>query len=213
MKKIIIEYLKKKYNAKAILLHGSRARGNPHNQSDWDLLVFTDKIIKGSGGIKLNKEDLDIKVIKIPILDINTFISSYLLYLQCTEILQDTKDGVLNEILGVAKEKISKGPGTTKEEKDAINNHFDRMLVRLEDFRDNPPIFFYHLSSFYKKTIKYWFKYQNRWSQPIVKAIKIFEKEDKDFLDGIKTIINEDKTINERINAAKKMVNTILKKG
>ena len=70
MKNTIIQYLKTEYNAKAILLHGSRARGKPHPQSDWDLLVFTDTPIRDNGGVKLENEDLDIKVIKLPILKV-----------------------------------------------------------------------------------------------------------------------------------------------
>ena len=140
------------------------------------------------------------------------FISSYPQSLQCIELLLDADDGVANKILSIAKRKYDKAPGITEEQKDYIRNHFDRMLTRLIDYKSEPQIFFYHLSSFYIKAIRYWFEYQNRWSQPIAEALKIIEREDKIFMNGIKTIIDENKTIDEKISAAEKMINSILKK-
>ena len=212
MQNKIIEYLKEEYNAKAILLHGSRARGNPHKQSDWDLLVFTDEIIKGNGGAKLDNEDLDIKVVKLPILDMDKFLSSYPLSLQTTKLLLDTDEGIANKIIDITKEKYNKGPGITEERKGYINSHFERMLSRLINLKNNPQMFFYHLSQFYVKTIRYWFEYQNRWSQPIAEALKIMEKEDQVFMNGVNTISDESKSMDEKINAAEKMVNAILEK-
>ena len=41
--KEIIKFLKKRYNAKAIVITGSRAYGDYKPNSDWDIYVFTDK--------------------------------------------------------------------------------------------------------------------------------------------------------------------------
>ena len=181
MQNQIIKYLQNEYNAKAILLHGSRARGNPHNQSDWDLLVFTDEITKESSGVKFENVDLDIKIIKLPILNMDKFIGSYPQSLQCINLLLDTDDGIANKILCLAKDKYSKTPGITGEQKNNIENHCERMLNRLKDYKNNPQIFYYHLSSFYVKTVKYWFEYKDSWSQPIAEALTIIQKEDKNF--------------------------------
>ncbi|MFC1616491.1 nucleotidyltransferase domain-containing protein [Patescibacteria group bacterium] len=212
MKTKIIKFLQKEYNAQAILLHGSRARGNPHKQSDWDLLVFTDQITKGNGGDKLNDQNLDIKVVQLPIPDMDKFISGYPQSLQFIEILLDTDDGIASKILKLSRQKYKKGPGTTTQQKEYIENHFDRMITRLIDFKDNPQIFFYHLSSFYIKTIRYWFEYQNRWSQPISEALEIIKKEDNEFMDAINIISDKNSSIDDKIKAAEKMISIILKK-
>ncbi len=206
----IINFLQKEYNAKAILLHGSRARGNPHKQSDWDLLVLTDEIIRRDGGAKLNNEDLDIKVVKLPILDMDKFISGYPQTLQCIKVFLDSDDGIATRILELAKSKYEKGPGTTEERKNYTRHHFDRMLTRLVDFKDNPQVFTYHLSSFYIKSIRYWFEYQNRWSQPICEALKIIEKEDVAFMNGLYTISDQTSTAGEKIAAAERMIQSVL---
>jgi predicted nucleotidyltransferase len=208
----IIEYLQKEYNAKGILLHGSRARGIPHEQSDWDLLVFTDKVTKGNSGVELDNQDLDIKIVELPILDMDKFVSDYAYSLLSVRVLFDTDDGLLKRVVGFAEKKNGKGPGITNEQKEAISNHFDRMLSRLVDFKDEPQIFFYHLSAFYFKTFRYWFEYQDRWSRPIVEAIKIIEKEDEAFMDGVKIISDGDSKPEEKISAAKKMISAVLGK-
>jgi len=208
----IIKYLQKKYNAKAIILHGSRARGNPHKHSDWDLLVFTDKIIKEAGGAKLGKEDLDIKVIQLPVTDVEKFISEWPQSCQTTKVLLDTDEKLGSRIHKSAEKKFAKKQGISKQRAEYIRSHFDRMLTRLVDFENDPEVFFYHLASFYLKTVRYWFEYQSRWSQPIREALTIIEKEDQTFAKAVKTITDNSKTNKEKIVAAEIMTNAVLSK-
>ncbi|MBA3813811.1 MAG: nucleotidyltransferase domain-containing protein [Alphaproteobacteria bacterium] len=44
----IISYLRAKYNPNAILLHGSRARGDAVENSDYDLVLITEDLIHES---------------------------------------------------------------------------------------------------------------------------------------------------------------------
>jgi len=76
--------------------------------------------------------------------------------------------------------------------------------------RENPLIFFYHISNFYVKIIKYWCESRKIWSQPIFEAEKKIKKNEKIFWENLKKIANSREKIAEKILAAKKLTKIIL---
>lgn len=210
MKQKIIKILQNTYNAKWIMLHWSRARWTHHNSSDWDLLVFTDQVVKESWGEICDWFDLDIKVIQLPVDGVEEFIDKYPQSCQTMEVLIDTNDELLWKIKERAELRYSKRKKLSIGQKDYMKAHMWRMLSRLDDYIYDEEIFGYHLSSFYIKIIRYYFEYNGRWSQPIKEALRLIEIENPILFEQIKIICDKSCANIVKSDAAKRMVRIIL---
>ena len=210
MESEIITYLQQEFEAEAIALHGSRSRGTEHPSSDWDLLVFTKSKTVFSQGIIFQKQDLDIKVIHLPFTNIQEFINAYPQSTQSFRILLDTANKILKRIQSsVLKQQISE-PGITDTRKKYIQDHFRRMINRLENSQPDAVLFQYHLASFYTKSINYYFEYQGKRTQPIRVALEIIKKESPLFSSSLEKIAKQPTTCTSVIENARNIQKEIL---
>ena len=209
MKEQIVKYLIENFSAEVILLHGSRARETADENSDWDLLVFIKNISQESLGIKYLEQNLDIKFVEFSVLNIENFLDDYPQSTQKCSVLHDSEDQLGARILSAAVEKYSLSKPMSVQEKEHIKAHLERMIQRLKNAQNNNILFGYHLSSFYIKSIRYWFEYKDRWSQPIREALIIIEGEDPDFYEAI-CILSSEKIPKNVLQAVEIMERRIL---
>ena len=178
MEQKIIEYIKSRYNPKAIILHGSRARGLNRDNSDWDLYVFIDSNIEG-GTENFNGENLDVSIMYLPLEEYD-FIDTFGPTLKGAKILFDT-DELAQKLIDEA-EKIY-GQSRVLSERDIQNrkNRGARLLERIKGTINQPELQLYHLGAFYESVIRYWYELKGEWQQPPYLALEDIHQRDPEF--------------------------------
>jgi predicted nucleotidyltransferase len=197
----IVEYLKEKYNPVGIILHGSQASGKHRKGSDWDIVVLVDKPTEDEQEI-YEGEVLDTETVVVPLSD-EQILKYFENHLSHARILFD-KDGVAEDIVSRSRRLALQGRKLPEAEYRSKRSFLHRLISRLESFKDNQGAFFYHLASFYQRSIRYWFELKNEWSKTIYEALPEIEARDPEFYKLIE-ILNKNSTSIEKIAAAKKI--------
>lgn len=175
----ITHYLQQKYHPEAIILHGSRARGENRENSDWDLYVFVnDKNIKG-GPEAFENQQLDVHILITPIEE-DDFIDTFGSTLRQAIILLDT-NGFAARLLADAAMLYGQGRQLSEGEIENRKRRFVRMLSRIEGAVQDDMLFFYHTGSFFEAVVRYWFEMRNEWSEPPYAAFPIIKQKDPAF--------------------------------
>jgi predicted nucleotidyltransferase len=174
----IVEYLKGKYDPVGIILHGSHASGKHRKGSDWDIVVLVGKPTEDEQEI-YEGEVLDTETVVVPLADeqILKYFENHLLH---AKILFD-KDGTAEDIVNRSRRLALPGRRLPEAEYRSKRSFLHRLVSRLESFEERPGEFFYHLGSFYQRSIRYWFELKNEWSKTIYEALPELEARDPEF--------------------------------
>ena len=202
MTKKIVEHLKKKYNAQAIILHGSRARGKERVKSDWDVFLFVSKPLSVQSEL-FEGAHLDITPVHLPI-KTDDFVDTYGQLLGSAKVLLDTKDKLASKVLSEVKKFWSHGKTLKPSELTNIRNYMQRVLWRMEDNAKEQGVFFYHLSNFYQGALLYWFQTKGKWPVPVYEALPIIKKEQLAYYKHLQ-ILNGSSAIPKKVSSAKKL--------
>jgi predicted nucleotidyltransferase len=187
--KKITDYLVKKYQPLAIILHGSRASGHNRPNSDWDIYLLVDQKLDLEDEV-YQEQQLDLCQIMLPIKEeelIDTFGST----LHSAKILLDTKDKIARKLVEASQHFYAINREYSVNEIGNAKSYMRRVLLRLKDTQSNQELFFYHLGNFYQGVISYWFLARKKWSKPIYQALEIISKEDPEYFDLL-TVVSSD---------------------
>ncbi len=184
----IVSYLREKYNPKAILLHGSRARGDCLDQSDYDLALIAEnpdqirpEFYQGwafdISGIAPTESIL--KAGKTPIWP-------------CV-VLYDDEDGLGKRLATRTEDAFKKGPvALTQEEFENRRNFSKRLLQRLQGRGQDPMIRFYYMGEFYPRALRYWCELNQRWTQSAHLLLPLIAAEDPAFYQELQGLWTND---------------------
>lgn len=201
-KQRITDYLIKKYQPVAIVLHGSRARGMERLNSDWDLYVFVDRDGVNGDPELWEGESLDIDVVKLPVSEMD-FIETFLGTLQVTEILYEVS-GAVRSLLATAQEIYARPYPLSSERLLRRKNYVHRLLLRLEGYQTEPELFAYYLAQFYEELFRYWYELQGEWSQPVYLAWPRIQIDDPAYA-TLLTLLAGPSDASSKIQAAKQL--------
>lgn len=208
MEERLIQYLKEKYNPRAILLHGSRASGNAREHSDWDFAIFVDKEIEGEREIFLGA-NIEIKVIVYPIAHIKELVPT--LRKQNTKVLYDPEN-ICPSIIEEVTVLFEKGREPDNEIERSghsawMRSHIDGMI----DYEDEHLAFFRKLGEFYVRSIMYWFRFlHNEYMPQVYESIPRIKKDDPEYFTLLQVLAGNGSS-QEKIKAAEDIRKRIFK--
>ena len=155
----VVDYLLANYKPKAILLHGSRARGDASDGSDYDITLLPADTsarphIYDGLMLDLSSEPADMAVLtssNVPIWPI--------------DVLYDS-DGAGAAVAARTKKAFEVGPAALSEvvienRKNFVRRYYARLLVR----QDDSALRLYYLGLLVERFIRYYFEMQQRWTQ------------------------------------------------
>lgn len=184
----IVTYLRKKYCPKAILLHGSRARGDAFDQSDYDLAL----IVENPDQVRpehYQGQALDTSGISStePILK-----SGQTPIWPCL-VLYDDGDGLGKRLTKQTEDAFKQGPvALTKEEFENRRNFSKRLIQRIQGRGQDPMIRFYYMGDFYPRILRYWCELNRRWTLSAHLLLPLIAAEDPMFYQDLQDLWMED---------------------
>lgn len=183
----IVTYLCAKYRPKAILLHGSRARGDAFDQSDYDLDLITE-----------NPEQLRPEYYEKCALDIGGIpITETILKAGQTPIwpclvLFDDSDGLGERLANQTQEAFLKGPPPlTREEMENRRTFSKRLITRIQGRGHDPMVRSYYMGDFYQRVLRYWCEINQRWTMSIHRLLPIICTDDPAFYQMLQDLWTE----------------------
>ncbi|MFC1697903.1 nucleotidyltransferase domain-containing protein, partial [Nanoarchaeota archaeon] len=207
----IVEFLKKRYNAKVIILVGSRAVGDFKAKSDWDIYLFTSKKIKEtpkefykSLPRLIKNEDLDVYLNSM---DTKKYSAKLWRDLRNSKILLDYK-GFGKKLQRKALTLFKKGPKWTKKYAQGRIFKAQRYMKKFEDnLKDkNYAELFLRISWHYSENIiDWWFGIRNEFQLRPQQAFPYIKENDPDFYLQLKKVFFDKTSYKIKINAFKKM--------
>ena len=190
MEKEITDYLVKKYNPIAMILHGSRASEFAKPHSDWDIYVFVDQEVTGREfiGETYLGQNIDAGLIQYPVTD-EIIKQKMIAISHAAKVIYDT-DGRGEEMVKRAKEIREKGPNLSEKE---INNKMlfmGRCMDRLRDSVNNDAFFFFRLGSdFIRIVLNNWFSIlHNEYSVPVYMSLPRIQKDDPEYYKAVEVL-------------------------
>jgi hypothetical protein len=184
----LVGYLTEKYHPKAIILHGSRARGDALDESDYDLALITDMpdLIKPESwnGCALDLDGVSptekiLKAGQTPIWP-------------CLVLIDDV-DGLGERLAKRTHEAFEKGPlPLTREELENRRNFSNRLLQRIQGRGADPLVRFYYLGNFYDRILRYWCEFNQKWTMSVYLLLSFIAKEDPAFYQYLQDLWTED---------------------
>lgn len=202
----LTQYVIKKYNPVAILLHGSRASGNARKHSDWDFAILVNEKISANREI-IDDQNIEFRVLVLPLMD---EIENQWLVLRKgnVKILHDPQNKT-SEII----EKITTFYNLPREfSEEDIKGHgawFRSQIDGMIDYKNEQEAFFRKLSELYPRTIMYWFHFiQYTYMPQVYYSLPMIENKDPDYYNYIK-ILAGNYSSDEKISAAEKIYKRI----
>jgi len=184
----ILSYLRTKYSPKAILLHGSRARGDSFEKSDYDLVLITE-----------NPDHPRPEYYEECALDIDgvspteTILKAGQTPIWPCVVLYDDEDGLGESLAQETKLAFMKGPiPLTKEELGNRRNFSKRLIQRLQGRGEDPMVRFYYMGDFYQRVLRYWCELNQRWTMSVHLLLPHIAHEDPVFYQMLKDLWTED---------------------
>lgn len=180
----ISSYLYKKYTPKAILLHGSRARGDAVENSDYDLSLITE-----------SPEQIRPEIYKRMQLDVGGISTSQEILKSGSTpvwpciIVFDDEDGLGKKLAQHNKDAFLKGPPPlTPEELENRRNFSTRLIRRIQGRGKAPLIRLYYLSDFYQRALRYWCEINKKWTMSAHLTLARIETDDPIFYEYLKDL-------------------------
>ena len=176
MEETLLKYLIDTLKPKAIILHGSRARGMARELSDWDyILLYNRPTIHKSGRAVVEGQNIEYSIVVMPVENIFETFSTKL---QSAKVAFE-ENQLGTHLLEQAAHYYSQGVHWDTEK---INGHklwFQGRIDGMKNYTDNPVIFYKYYSDLYDRVTNYWYwLLQHSHSQPMYVAIgEIAEKD------------------------------------
>lgn len=190
MLKLITDHLQDKYQPKAILLHGSRARGDALPESDYDIAIILSESIL-IFPYEYNGVMLDIKAFPLntEILETSTGVPKWPL-----QILYDDQDRIGERIYEETKKVYEDSPPSLSSQEWANRRNFlKRLVYKIEGHgKDDLSIRHYYLADFYTRVIRYWFEKQKKWTVSAHLALPIIKAEAPKFFVNLNKLWTEE---------------------
>lgn len=184
----IISYIREKYNPKAILLHGSRVRGDRFDQSDYDLALIAE-----------NPDQIRPEFYQGCALDVSGMVPTETILkagqtpIWPCVVLYDDEDGLGKRLLTQTEEAFKQGPlALTQEEFENRRNFSKRLIQRLQGRGQDPMIRFYYMGDFYPRVLRYWCELNQRWTQSVHLLLPLIAAEDPAFYQEVQALWTED---------------------
>jgi predicted nucleotidyltransferase len=211
--KRIVNYLKEAYDAQAIVFLGSRAVGDYGPQSDWDILILTDKKkLKDESYTKkkygLKDEDFDLYIYPT---NQKFLFDKFGLKLRYHKVKHDPRNLAKN-LLTQAKKQYDKGPKITKEWALGRRDKATRYMKKLEDLLEAkayPELYNKICWHFVENVIVWWYMFRKMWPLRPQQKFKYIEKKDKAFYKQLKKVFSDKTTYKTKVKAFKE-INLIL---
>lgn len=173
----ICDYLLKKYEPKAILLHGSRLRGDATDLSDYDLVLIAPNVEEVYPHQYQDAMlDLDAATPDIRVIETGNKVPNWPL-----GILYDS-EGIGERICKETERAYKKGPIPLSDQEWTNRSHYaKRMISKIHARGHDLSVRRYYLSDFYMRVIRYWFEKRRKWTVSPYRALPIIKLEDPDF--------------------------------
>jgi predicted nucleotidyltransferase len=195
MIKEITTHLIQQYNPKAILMHGSRVRGDYVPTSDYDLVVIAAEPEKIVPHI-YNGCSLDVSGIAVTTQIIET---ANKVPIWPLEILFEDSSKIGSTLCQQTYAKFLKGPSPlASKEWENRRNYTQRLFDRLSGRGAELMVRNYYLGDFYERMVRYWFEKNCKWTVSFFRALTIIEEADADFYKNLEGVWTEDYLINAR---------------
>jgi hypothetical protein len=202
----LITYLQDKYKPEVILLGGSRAKNTERVNSDWDIYLIGDyKIENEQVSEEFLGEHLDIALFpKFCLKD--KVLKLFYGPVSNLRVLFDNKDNFGFQIVEATRQTYLNKPNSlTSAQISEKISYLNRILSKIEGYKDKPEVSFFHLAQFYQTVIPFWFEFRGEWSIPVQYALPIIKSIDPMFYNLLKSIITTTKT-EEQIIECKKIL-------
>ena len=182
----IISFLKKRYQPNAIILTGSRARGEAKKLSDWDINIYINRKKRLRGEyLKFKGQYLDISIYPVSFSRKQVIENNYgPLSSAGFRVLYDKSNGELSKAIDRTKKKFEKG-SLTIERKAAYKDQYEtlqRLIKKIENYEKVDELQYIYSSTFYDFIPQYYFETRNMWAPDPISALNYFKVNDKTFL-------------------------------
>lgn len=184
----LVAYLTTKCHPKAILLHGSRARGDAFEGSDYDLALITPEpdLIRPES---YNGYALDMGGVS----PIEKILKSGQTPIWPCLVLFDDADCLGEQLAKRTHKAFEKGPlPLTKEELENRCNFSKRLLQRIQGRGADPLVRFYYMGDFYQRILRYWCEVNQKWTRSVHLLLPLIATEDPVFYQHLKDLWTED---------------------
>ena len=210
----IIEFLKKRYNAKVLILVGSRAVGDFKQKSDWDIYLFTDKKLPKETPNQfysalpqaIKNEDLDVYKNSMKI---KTYPDKLWRDLRNSKVVLDTKVGFGKKLREKALDLYKKGPAKwTKEYAQGRVFKAQRYMKKFEDnLKDkNFAELLLRISWHYSENIIcWWFGIRQEFQLRPQQAFPYIKEKDSAFYKQLQKVFSDKTSYRTKINAFKQI--------
>lgn len=206
----LTEYILKKYNPVAILIHGSRASGYAREHSDWDFAILVDKDTEVEREI-IDGANLEIRVLKLPFME-DKIINDKWLALRNANIKvmydpQDLTAPIIDKVTEYYSRPIKWTSSDIFGHKAWYRSHIDGMA----DYQNEHLAFYRKLGELYTRSIMYWFHYlHNAYMPQVYLSLPRIQKEDPEYYELLK-ILAGNGTNQEKIDTAEQIYRRIWK--
>lgn len=206
MEQKIITYLQNKYKPEIILLGGSRAKNTERKDSDWDIYLIGDyKNENETISEEFLGEHLDIALFPKSCLK-NNVLRIFYGPISDLKVLLDNQDNLGLQIAKASKEAyLNKSEPLSSAQILEKINYLNRIISKIEGYKNDSEVNFFHLAQFYQAVIPFWFEFNGEWSIPVHRAIPVIKSKDSMFYDLINSIVTTN-TTEEKIISCKKIV-------
>lgn len=179
IKEEIVKYLISKYNAKGLVLYGSRAESFHTELSDWDIYIFTDKsefeIEDYCEYRKFKRQTLEISTCSTidasnPLFCLRTSMHP----IGVSEVLYDDLNGLVKKIVERSAREYERGPARcTKRRHQLMLKVLRKFLQKAQSRPNQKEVVFFAASQFFIYAIRYWFELNMKWPLPIYRALPV----------------------------------------
>lgn len=184
----IVSYLREKYHPKAIILHGSRVRGDCFDQSDYDLALIAE-----------NPDQIRPEFYRGCALDVGgiapteTVLKAGQTPIWPCVVLYDDEDGLGKRLVKQTENAFKQRPlPLTREELENRHNFSKRLLQRIQGRGQDPMVRSYYLGEFYPRVLRYWCELNQRWTQSVHLVLPLIAAEDPGFYQSLQNLWTEE---------------------
>jgi hypothetical protein len=183
----ITHYLCLKFQPKAILLHGSRARRDAFEKSDYDIALISENPEKITPEVYEGK---NLDLFGIPF-NQEVLLAGDVPLWPCI-ILHDDGDGLGKKIADNTEVIYLKGPHPLSEREVENRRQFSKRLIdRLQGRQSDEMVRQYYLSSFYTRVVRYWCELNQVWPQSAHRTLPYISEKDPIFYQLLKDLWTE----------------------
>lgn len=184
----IVSYLCIKHAPKAIILHGSRAREDAFEQSDYDLALITE-----------NSDQLNPEYYQGDALDISGISPDEAILragpnpIWPCVVLFDDVDQLGARLVKQTHDAFRQGPPPlTPGERENRRNFSKRLIERIQGRGNDPMVQAYYMGDFYQRILRYWCELGQKWTLSVHLLLPLIAKEDGVFYQMLQDLWAED---------------------